>query len=115
MPIRPSEHARYPKDWQKIRKRIQERAGDKCEWCGVPNHCFITRSRDGFDIARSEEDGAVWIICTTAHLNHIPEDYRDENLAFLCQKCHNGHDAKHRANGIKERANAATPLLNFDD
>ena len=104
MPIRPEERARYPADWPEIRNRIRLRAGDRCEWCGALNHSWIVRSEVGWDLALSEEDGAVWIICTTAHLNHIPEDCRDENLAFLCQKCHNGYDAKHRAAGKRERA-----------
>ena len=36
-----------------------------------------------------------------------PEDVRPGNLAALCQKCHNGHDAKSRASGIKDRRRAA--------
>lgn len=111
MPIRPEERARYPKNWPEIRKRIQIRAGDKCERCGVPNHERIIRTLDGWEFALSDEEGAVYIICTTAHLNHIPEDCRDDNLRFWCQKCHNGYDAKHRAAGIRERKNAHTPEL----
>jgi len=114
MPIRPEERARYPKNWKEIREKIKKRAGDKCEWCGVINHAYIVRTEAGYEVALKDEDGAVWIVCTTAHLNHIPEDCRDENLAFLCQKCHNGYDAKHRATGIKERRDLATPRL-FDE
>lgn len=58
----------------------------------------------GFEVCLPEEDGAVYIVCTTAHLNHVPEDCRDENLVFLCQRCHNRYDAKHRASGRKERS-----------
>ena len=90
MPIRPEERSRYPKDWKVIVAHIRERAGDKCEWCGALNH-------------EPHPDTGSLVICTTAHLNHTPEDCRDENLAYLCQKCHNGYDAKHRAAGIKER------------
>jgi 5-methylcytosine-specific restriction endonuclease McrA len=90
MPIRPEERARYPKNWPDIRARIQARAGDKCEWCGAENH-------------KPHPVTGAMVVCTTAHLNHTPEDCRDENLKFLCQKCHNGYDAKHRAAGIKER------------
>lgn len=111
MPIRPCEKARYPKDWPAIRARIRERAGDKCEWCGAPNHELITRTPQGWFRHGSIEEKWVYIVCTTAHLNHIPEDCRDENLAFLCQKCHNGYDAKHRAQGRKAREYEATPSL----
>jgi len=39
------------------------------------------------------------IVLTIAHLNHIKEDCRDENLQALCQKCHLNYDLKrHIAN-----------------
>jgi hypothetical protein len=47
MPIRPENKARYPADWIIIRATILERAGHKCEGCGVPNHWLITRNPDG--------------------------------------------------------------------
>ena len=34
----PCDMKKYPADWQKRRERILERAGHKCERCGVPNH-----------------------------------------------------------------------------
>jgi hypothetical protein len=37
MPIRPSDRHRYPKDWKSIRKHILERAGNRCEFCGIEN------------------------------------------------------------------------------
>lgn len=114
MPIRPENKSRYPKNWKQVRERIQKRAGDKCEWCGVPNHHWVTRLANGFrsysieqiadGAAASEDiDELVKIICTTAHLDHTPENCEDDNLAFLCQKCHNQYDAKHRAAGKRER------------
>ena len=93
MPIRPEERDRYPKNWKAIVAHIRERAGDKCEWCGALNH-------------QPHPLTGSLVICTTAHLNHTPEDCRDENLAYLCQKCHNTYDAPHRAAGIKARCNA---------
>lgn len=98
MPIRPSERIRYPKNWPEIRERIRARAMDRCEWCGAMNH------------KPHPETGSI-VVCTTAHLDHTPENCTDDNLAFLCQKCHNTYDAKHRAAGIKERRNAMTPEL----
>ena len=41
----------------------------------------------------------------------LPEDVRPQNLAALCQRCHNRHDAKSRANGIRLRAMATRDLL----
>lgn len=36
------------------------------------------------------------IVLTIAHLNHHPEDCADDNLASLCQRCHNIYDRPHR-------------------
>lgn len=102
MPIRPENKARYPKDWPAISKRIRERAGNKCEYCSAENgkpHP-ITGSK---------------VVLTTAHLNHLPEDCRDENLKSLCQKCHNSYDAPERSKGIKARRRAALGIEDLFD
>jgi hypothetical protein len=39
------------------------------------------------------------VVITIAHLNHTPEDCADDNLAALCQLCHNMTDAPERARG----------------
>lgn len=109
MPIRPENRARYPKDWPQIRERIRARAGDKCEGCGVPNHTLIRRTATGWEHAFPDEEGAVYIVCTTAHLDHTPEHCGDENLRFWCQKCHNRYDAKHRQE--TRRANPKQAML----
>lgn len=72
----PMDRSRYPADWDRISRRIRERAGWRCEFCGAkhgePNP--LTGSR---------------VILTVAHvLNDDPMDVRDENLKALCQKCH---------------------------
>lgn len=90
MPIRPEMKARYPKDW-KVRSRFVRftRAKNRCEWCGAENHQPhpVTGSK---------------VVLTTAHVfDHRPEAASLMNLAALCQRCHNRHDAKMR------RANAA--------
>jgi hypothetical protein len=43
------------------------------------------------------------VVLTVAHLNHQPEDCRDENLLACCQRCHNRIDAPERRKGIRER------------
>jgi hypothetical protein len=92
MPIRPEMKSRYPDDW-KLRSRFirQYRAKNKCEWCGAENgqpHP-LTGSK---------------VVLTTAHIyDHNPENARLLNLAALCQKCHNGHDADMRRKNIRER------------
>lgn len=45
MPIRPELRQLYRGPaWEATRKRILERAGNKCEDCGVPNHTRVARA-----------------------------------------------------------------------
>jgi hypothetical protein len=123
--------ARYPKDWPQISAGVRERAGHKCEECGVKNYEYGGRDPLGGwhkslpqgekllrlvwpepgDIAMCkgwpEPLRIVRIVLTVAHLNHQPEDCRPENLKAWCQRCHNRYDAAERRAGIKARAHAA--------
>jgi len=115
MPIKPENARRYPSNWQEIRERIRARAGDKCEKCAVPNGALIYRDSDG-EWHQVGEDGKTYpqplmsekwaeaqgfkvirVVCTTAHLDHTPENCADANLRFWCQKCHLAYDAEHHA------------------
>lgn len=100
MPIRPENRSRYPAYWRVLSGFIRwSRARAQCEWCGALHGCPhpVTGSR---------------VVLTTAHVHdHAPEADRLDNLAALCQRCHNGHDAKHRAEGIRQRARAHTADL----
>lgn len=116
-PVKPENLARYPANWAEIRARIQLRAGDKCERCGVPNHAWGYRVDGKFrrvnkrGMIESVKRGREWvrppfsfgqhriieIVCTTMHLDHTPENCADDNLQFACQKCHLSYDAKHHA------------------
>lgn len=118
----PVDWSRYPPDWADIRARIQARAGDRCEWCGVQNGAVGYRRTVDGSFVPWEEDGElpeegrpVRIVCTTAHLGtphadgtpgdkHDKHDVRDENLAFLCQRCHLIYDRdEHLANAAQTR------------
>ena len=84
--------ARYPADW-KLRSIFVRfyRARNRCEWCGAKNYQPhpVTGSR---------------VILTTAHVyDHRPEAASLLNLAALCQRCHNGHDAEMRRRNRRER------------
>ena len=102
-PIRPSERTRYPADWTAISARIRfERADGRCECegeCGGGHdrRCSA-RNRN-----RHPRTGSV-VILTVAHLNHKPEDNRDENLRAMCQACHLSYDRRHHAQ-TRRRAN----------
>ena len=91
----PCDYSKYPKNWKQIRYRILKRAGGDttgdirigatCENCGAENwkpHP-ITGSK---------------VVLTIAHLGDPdPMNVADNNLAALCQKCHNLFDAPMRA------------------
>ena len=100
MPIRPEMAKRYPKDW-KARSRFVRfyRARNRCEWCCAENYQPhpVTGSK---------------VVLTVAHVyDHRPEAASLLNLAALCQRCHNRHDAAHRRAGIRERASRNQPSL----
>jgi hypothetical protein len=113
MPIRPERKHLYPDNWDEISEYIRfERAGGKCEWCGIEHKAKGYRDEKGdfhtledHMIKQAQDCGikVIRIILTTAHIDHDETNCDYGNLAALCQKCHNGHDAQARANGIADR------------
>lgn len=124
----PFRRERYPADWDAISQRIRERAGWKCEQCGVVNHTLIVRSvvdgarylvldeqtrfyrwPDGTPIRHSEIPGEfpTWrkhtrVVLTVAHYpDRDPMNCTDDNLQALCQRCHLRLDANHHANNAR--------------
>lgn len=114
----PCDYRKYPRNWKtEIRPAILERAGHKCEWCGVPDRWLRVEDRvidpasaeafyAGEDWAAGDGPKPRLIVLTIAHINDPdPMNCDPSNLAALCQKCHNGHDAKARAAGVRQRRN----------
>ncbi len=111
MPISPANMTKYPggsirsPEWLAIREQVRERAGDRCEGCGVINRSVGWRDDEGCfhnSVARDDLDrmpGAKYIkiVCTVAHLDGQLVDHSLDNLRFWCQRCHNRHDAKARS------------------
>ena len=107
----PINYKNYPPNWTtEIRPRIQARAGNRCEKCGVPNGVLIWRdsNREAHVVDQATVDllrcayprivKIVRVVCTVAHVyDEDPHNAADDNLAFWCQQCHNAHDAKRRA------------------
>lgn len=94
-PIRPSEKTRYPKNWKEISIRIRERAEGRCECvteCGLHpwGRCVEKNGLKAF-FANGK------IVLTVAHLDHQPENCKDENLKAMCQRCHLRYDRQHHA------------------
>lgn len=105
------DRSRYPADWEAISLRVRERAGNRCEWCGVPNYAIGYRGEKGefhswlewLNIKGPKAVKLFRIVLTVAHLGvsypdgrpgdvHDKMDCRDENLAALCQRCHLNYD-----------------------
>lgn len=114
--------SRYPADWDAISAAVRERAGNCCEWCGVPNGAVGARDRRGYfhtlppELRREGGPGTTFmasdgpakvirVVLTVAHLGapkpgeppwhgdpHDKSDVRDVNLAALCNRCHLGYD-----------------------
>lgn len=127
----PCDYKQYPTNWKsEIRPAILARAENKCEWCKVPNHSWVSRGQwNGYDVWQND-DGQIFsakdglyvgenyvgdlegktrltkICLTIAHI-HNPDkmDCKPENLAALCQKCHLGHDLRHHMQNARETRN----------
>ena len=99
-PIRDENKNRYPRNWPAISRHIRfVRAASQCECVG---ECGLHGTNPG--PRRCEErhgTAAKWatgtIVLTVAHLNHQPEDCREENLKAMCQRCHLRYDRDHHA------------------
>lgn len=87
----PMERWRYPPNWADIARKVKEEAKWRCEVCGKqcrrPGEKFDTHKRT----------------LTVAHLNHVPEDCRRENLRAMCAPCHLRYDAAQHAKTRRER------------
>lgn len=116
----PVDWKRYPANWKsEIRPGILDRAGNRCEQCGLLNYsiviaktriaavegCSYAWAKENLGFYHCVEDGpAIIIVLTIAHLNHDTSNNSKENLQALCQRCHLSHDAYfHAANARKKR------------
>jgi 5-methylcytosine-specific restriction endonuclease McrA len=100
----PVDRSRYGSNWPKVSLTIRRIAGNRCEWCGVPNGVPLPSGQAGK------------VILTVAHLGapyadgrpgdkHDKHDIRRENLAALCQRCHLMYDLPdHMAHARETRA-----------
>jgi hypothetical protein len=112
MPLRRDVKHLYGPTWQRqTRPRIQSRAGNCCEQCGVPNGITVYRSAGSWSRSKGRfarwysecgqehvwttapaKPRAVRIVCAVAHLDRTPGNDADANLRFLCQWCHLNYD-----------------------
>lgn len=98
---------KYPPNWKQIAKQVKDKAGWKCEFCGIQHG----------QIAISITKGTPYqIILTVAHCGDNKTNKLDtSNLKALCQPCHlrldvDEHTANAKATREKKRL-AKQPLL----
>jgi 5-methylcytosine-specific restriction endonuclease McrA len=123
MPIKPENRHRYPPDWRAIRLAILDRAENRCEQCGVPNHAWRNNATGQWthDAGLAEAwgldgDKIARIVLTIAHLHDPdPANCDRDNLAALCQRCHNRLDAPMRARNARQTRRAGKALGDLFD
>ena len=72
----------YPANWDELAWACKERAGWRCEGCGIAQGAEVV----------SERTGVVYEVkLAAAHLDHDPWN-ADARLAALCPSCHARYD-----------------------
>ena len=95
----PIDYKDYHPKWSLIRRLILKRANNKCEQCGIDNYAIGYRGKNGafievnkvideFLYEKYNNEKAVKIVLTIAHLDHNKKHNRFWNLKALCQRCH---------------------------
>lgn len=105
----PVDWSRYPSNWQEIAQAVKERAGWKCERCGVAHGVYrVWLGGKWVDMTGHplpEGVRATKVIMTTAHVGPNKHDKMDcSNLLCLCQRCHLIEDMpEHQENARRTR------------
>ena len=116
----PMDRSKYPPDWDDISRQVREDAGQRCEWCGVPNGALGARDTAGnwwdegdIEVMNSSVGFATFgefpriirIVLTVHHIDADTSNNDRSNLAALCQRCHLNADRPHHlANAAATRA-----------
>lgn len=108
MPVSRERQLAYPggslksPDWRALRALVLERAGNRCEGSPAFPDC---RAANG----QVHPVTGSRVVLTIAHLDQNPANSDPANLRALCQRCHNRHDAPHRAASRK----GASPRIDY--
>lgn len=106
---------KYPKNWStEIRPAVLARDNNRCAFCGVTNYAVKVDGQVLYQ-GGSYADAREWskkqttdlnvsvVVLTIAHLHDPdPKNCSMDNLAALCQKCHNQHDRPMRLKNAAE-------------
>jgi 5-methylcytosine-specific restriction endonuclease McrA len=76
----------FGSNWRERRSRAKERAGDKCERCGVSQEELLEKGRQGLNVHQTVSRRFVFF-----HPFMTLEDDANnpQNLEVLCRSCHN--------------------------
>jgi hypothetical protein len=124
----PINYDRYPLTWKtEIRPAVLERAGNKCEDCGLENGSIVWavkfkgRTTGWFKFKHEAEQQPrtyeikkgkyvdnpkeVKVVLTVAHLDHdeTNHDVKIDRLRAWCQLCHLRYDAKEKHRRIMSK------------
>ncbi len=94
---------RYPKNWPEVKARIRARSGGQCECAGECGNHIFERCVERHGERGVTMNGVVYLQCM--HLNHQPEDTRDEVLLDGCPGCHLRYDKLHHATNARQTKN----------
>lgn len=128
IPISKANQARYPKNWKsEVVPRIRARSKDRCECEGECGLRHVNYNGAQLDLTPDQVDGRLkgtgmtfgrcmavngqnhpvtgsMVVLTVGHINHAPEDCRDEVLKHWCQRCHlRYHRTHHQINARATR------------
>lgn len=131
MPIR--DKTLYADNWREISLAVRERAGNRCETCGVANYALGHRYEDGEFVwlktgnsySEARESAKIMnlfspslhiivIVLTVHHKDFDPGNNDPDNLICLCQYHHNIADLAHRqrnARATRQARRAAGSLF----
>lgn len=110
LPIKPELRHLYGREWRTItRPRILERAGNKCECCGAPNHTTVLRAFDWWTpstlealvflhrgrIHGKEVTELPWTFGKHTRVSHFPHHKEMKWSAIQIGIAHLDHDPTH--------------------
>lgn len=91
----PCDYSKYPDNWKELRKRVLERADNRCE--GSPKYPGCrAENYQPHPVTGSK------VVLTIAHLDHDVTHNDLGNLRAWCQRCHLTYDVKFHAKNARE-------------
>ena len=91
----PCDYSTYPKNWDELRRKVLERADNRCE--GSPKYPNCREEN-----YKPHQVTGSKVILTVAHLDHDVKNNDLNNLRAWCQRCHLTYDTNFHARNAKK-------------